>query len=363
MALGAAPAVPAVVGHQPVAQGLLGDRLQRRRQRGPDRQAALVEERLAVLLDQGPADLLGEIVRGHDLGRRPVAHHQRLGHGAPGVGAVDEAEIEHPPDHPVAARLGRLGLAARIVPGGRLGQAGQERRLGDGELIQRLVEVVERRRRHAVGAEAEIDLVQVQLEDLVLGERPLDPERQQRLLDLARQRDLAGQEEVLGDLLGDGRGPDRPAVLAEVPDVGQRGADDAEHVDPRMAVEILVLGGKECLDQALGDRLDRHEDPLLLRVLGHQAAVGGVDPGDGRRLIVGQLTIVGQIAAVAVEQVERPARADQRQHQQAGQARPENLQQLAQERSSSERQAPPAAWGRPEAPVTSARARNIRRSP
>ena len=119
------------------------------------------------------------------------------------------------------------GCRYRVIPGRRLGQTGEERGLGDRQLVERLVEVVERRGGDAVGADAEIDLVEIELEDLVLGEGVLDAEREQRLLDLAAQRDLAAQEEVLGDLLGDGRSPDRPAIVPQPLEVGEDGAQDA----------------------------------------------------------------------------------------------------------------------------------------
>jgi len=66
----------------------------------------------------------------------------------------------------------------------------QIRRLRDGQFIDALVEIGERGGRNAIGAKAEIDFVQVKLEDLVLGVSALDFKREQRLLDLARERNL-----------------------------------------------------------------------------------------------------------------------------------------------------------------------------
>jgi hypothetical protein len=73
------------------------------------------------------------------------------------------------------------------------------------QLVQRLAEVVEGGRAHTVRAVTEVDLVHVELEDLLLVERLLQPARQHRLLQLAADGDVVGQEDVLGDLLGDGR--------------------------------------------------------------------------------------------------------------------------------------------------------------
>ena len=62
-------------------------------------------------------------------------------------------------------------------------------------------------------------------------------------------------------------------------EVGDRGAHDAQRVDARMRVEVLVLGREERLDHALRNRLDRHEHPLLVGELGQQSAVAGVHDG------------------------------------------------------------------------------------
>ena len=91
----------------------------------------------------------------------------------------------------------------------------------------------------AIGAGAEIDPVQIDLEDLVLGEAVLEPQRQQGLADLARKAPLGRQEQVFGELLGD-----RAAALDEMPggEIGERGAQQPDRIDAEMAVEAAVLG-------------------------------------------------------------------------------------------------------------------------
>ena len=73
---------------------------------------------------------------------------------------------------------------------------------------------------------------------------------------------------------------------------------------------------KAC-EHALGHGGHRHEDALLLGVFGEQPAVGGVEPRDGRRLVVGQLLVVGQAVAEMPEQAGHGADA----YDQAGQAK------------------------------------------
>ena len=152
--------------------------------------------------------------------------------------------------------------------------------------MHRLVEVEQRGRRDAVGADAEIDFVEVELEDLLLRERALDLHREQRFLDLAGHRHFVGQQEVLGDLLRDRGRALRTAAGAVVLDVGQAGARDAREVDAAVLVEALVLGRDEGVDHKPRYCLDRQVEPALARILGEQLAVGGVHARHHRGLIV-----------------------------------------------------------------------------
>src|SRR3954462_5364719 len=90
----------------------------------------------------------------------------------------------------------------------------------------------------AVGATAEIDAVQVQLEDLVLGEAPLERQRQDPLAYLAPEIAVVGEEDVAGELLGDRRCALAPAALGRA---DAERADDADRVDAGMMAEAPVL--------------------------------------------------------------------------------------------------------------------------
>ena len=96
------------------------------------------------------------------------------------------------------------------------------------------------------------------------------------------------------------RGAFRP--LAGVGDVGDHRAHDADEVDARMGEEALVLGGDESLQDALGHGGHRHEHALLARIFRQQPAVGGIQARGDRRLVVGELLVVGQAMAEVPEQ-------------------------------------------------------------
>ncbi len=173
---------------------------------------------------------------------------------------------------------------------------GQRREVGDlrqRQVVDRLVEVGQRRGGDAVGIEAEENLVEVEFEDALLRVGLLDAQRQDRFLDLAVEGLLGGEQEVLRHLLRDRRGADQPRAAAG--HVLQHGAGDAVKIEAGVLVEILVLGGDERLLDAVGNRLDRQVEPALVGVLGHQLAVVGVDARRHRRLVLGEHVVVRQV--------------------------------------------------------------------
>ena len=144
--------------------------------------------------------------------------HQRDLRGALG----DHLHVGHRRDHDLGAALGAVGIAARRQPRRRLDQAGEQRRFGERQLPRRLAEIALRRRLHPVGAGAEIDAVQIHFEDLRLAELVFEPERQHDFLQLAAERALLRQEQVLGELLRDGRAALRHAAVQHIGDDGAR---------------------------------------------------------------------------------------------------------------------------------------------
>ena len=310
-----APAARLVEAHETVDEGLAGHGLHLRIEGRADQQAALVEGFLAVALGDVAADALGEIARG-DAVRRNHARLdvERLLLGRRRVLVRDIAVGGHALDHPVPALDGGLALAEGVVVVRALGQGGDVSGLGDGQFVDRLAEIVERRGGDAVQVAAgrqgaEEDLVEIELEDLVLGEGRFHPQRDQRLADLALVAALVADEEVLGDLLRDRRG----ALLAGTAgaEIDHDGAHETLGIDARMPVEILVLGGEESLDHELGHGLDRHVEPALAGIFGDQAAVRGVDAGHHRGLVIGELGVIRQILRIEPESIGQPYGADQ----------------------------------------------------
>src|SRR5262249_3872108 len=88
-----------------------------------------------------------------------------------------------------AAPLG-VGLGGGRRARGIFTHPRQHRRFRDFDLAGGLAEILLRGGLHAVSAGAEIDAVEIELENLRLAELALEPERQHRLLHLAPERAL-----------------------------------------------------------------------------------------------------------------------------------------------------------------------------
>ena len=94
----------------------------------------------------------------------------------------------------------------------------------------------------APGAVAEVDLVQIEIEDFVLREGSLDPPRENDLAHFARVGSLRCQQETLHHLLGDRACALRDAAFAEI---GEGGAKDRDEIDSLMLEERAVFSRDE----------------------------------------------------------------------------------------------------------------------
>ncbi len=202
------------------------------------------------------------------------------------------AQIVHAPQHVQLPLLGALGIDHRIEAGRGLGQAGQHRRLGHVDILQRLAEVNLRRLGEAVSALSQVDLVDVQLQNLVLGQARLDLEGEQRFVQLARKRFFLGQEKIPCHLHGNGRRSLTPAAGGQI---GVGGADDALIVHAGVLIEALVFGRKDGLLHDIGDVADGDDGAALLAELTDQGAVCGVHPQRYLGLVIGKRPERGQI--------------------------------------------------------------------
>ena len=208
---------------------------------GVDQLAHLVERPVEIVVRRV---LVAAVDRGGRVA--PGAEHLALGH---------EAGVDQIVQHHVGAGAGGGQVDVRRELGRRLEQAGQHRGFRQIDVAHRLVEVEMRRAVDAEGAAAHIGAVEIELQDFVLGEPRLQPDRQKRLVDLALDGALVAQEQVFRQLLGDRRTALAHPAGLRVGDQRARGAGD---VDAEMVVEAAVLGRQRRLDQIVRKILQRN---------------------------------------------------------------------------------------------------------
>ena len=158
-------------------------------------------------------------------------------------------------EHDVGARARRRQVDVRRKAGRRLEQAGEHRGFGEVHVARRLGEVILRRRIHAERAAAHVGAVEIELQDLVLGQPRLEPDREEGFLHLALDGAFVVQEQVLGELLRDRRAALHHAAGARI---GDQRARECRRIDAEMLVEAPVLRREHCLDQMVGKLVERN---------------------------------------------------------------------------------------------------------
>jgi hypothetical protein len=226
------------------------------------------------------------------------------------------AQLGHAPPDELLALLRALRVDDRVVQRRRLGQPGEHRALRERQLADGLVVVDLRSGAEAVGALSEVDLVEIQLQDLVLGQAVLDLEREQRLVQLSRERLFRGEKEVARHLHGDRA---RALAAASRDDVRVRRAHHADVVDPGVLVEALVLDRDDGVLQVGGDLGYGHHRAPFLAELADQHPVRRVDPQRNLGLVFGQRLEGRQVRVGKGDDQGDGENTDRRQPRQEGQ--------------------------------------------
>ena len=169
---------------------------------------------------------------------------------------VDRAGVHHGVEDDAGAAMRFIERSRRGEARRRLDQAGEHGGLGQGQLLDRRAKIALAGGLDAIGAGAEVDGIEIPGQDFVFGKPPLEPERENHFLELARPGALGGEEQVLRQLLRDRAAAlDRAAGI----EVRERGPGDAAQIHSRMLEEPPVLHGQNGVDQMARDlrQLDR----------------------------------------------------------------------------------------------------------
>ena len=188
------------------AQRALGGGLHPGVERRVELQAAAEQVAVAVAPGRELADVLDEVRRCEVVEIALVDERDRLGERGGVLGIGDVAVLAHMAEHVALAFAREREVVRRRVLRRRRDEPGEQRSLGDREVFDVFAEVGLGRRANAVGAVTEIDVIEIDRQDLGLGELALEAHREDQLARLA-----AVLEELL--LLGDALG--RPAELVD----------------------------------------------------------------------------------------------------------------------------------------------------
>ena len=212
-----------------------------------------------------------------------------------GLGVGDGAVRLHLAEHQVAAAERAVGIEHGRKRHRPLGQPGQQRRFSQVQIFGVLGKEILRGGLEAVHAAAQVNLVAVEGEDLLLGEGALDLDGEVGLLNLAHDGAVGGEKKIARQLHGQRGSALRAAVDA---DVVPGGADDAEDVDAPVRLEVLVFNGDDGLAQDGRKVVVADHDAALQREGADDAALAVVEIGGGRGAVVFKLVDLRQVDGV-----------------------------------------------------------------
>ena len=171
-------------------------------------------------------------------------HDQRLSRSLLMLFSIYETELVHSPQYILLPQTRTLRVNNRIEGRRRFRQTCQHCRFRDIQFLERLTKVDLGRCAKAISALSEENLVDVELENLILGKVLFNLERQQGFIKLANVGLFRRKEEVLCHLLRDGGRSLAPTTTNEV---AQRCARDALRIHAPMLVEAFVFRRQNCL--------------------------------------------------------------------------------------------------------------------
>ena len=257
---------------QPVRHDTLGQLLQFGNECGPDLPvrrmiaAELVAKLLAQKFLRVATPGIGRAGKGRDTNARRA--------GRPFLCLGDEALLAHPREDHVAAFDRAIEVGPWRERGRGSGEPRDKRALGEVQCFGGPSEQVPRHRFDAVDACAEIDAVEIELENLPLGQLRVDHQREGGLADLAAVRLLVRQEQRAGELLRERAAPFDRARRTEI---AVDRAAERNRIDARVNEEAVILDGDERVLEVGRDVGKRHVLPVLVHPK-PPAAVGREEP-------------------------------------------------------------------------------------
>ena len=205
----------------------------------------------------------------------------------------DAPLIAHQAEHGAGAADGGIDIGRRRIARRRLDQSGNNGGLADGQVGGGVTEETATGAVHTVGAAAEIDLVEIKLENLLLGELRFERHGQHHFARLAIDGPIGVQEKIAGKLLRYRGGRTQPLVASR-PDIDR--AHQADRINPGMLIESPVLDRDHRLLHDVRDFLAVEPLPVTRAKLDHGGAVARAHDDRLSRLAGLQRAVTGQVA-------------------------------------------------------------------
>src|ERR1700722_3611912 len=201
----------------------------------------------------------------------------------------------HFAEHKVAPAESLVGVKQRRVGDGALRQAGQQGSFGQRQVLGVFGKGELRGGFKALHAAAEINLISVECEDLLLGEGAFNLNGEVGFLQFSSSGALGGEKEVARQLHGQrGRALDA-AVAAQI--VKHR-AGDAQDIDAPVRLEALVFNGNDSLAEDGREVIETDDNAALECERTDNVVVAIVDIGCGGGPIALKILDLGQIDGI-----------------------------------------------------------------
>src|SRR5437762_620156 len=205
------------------------------------------------------------------------------------LGRRYQSLIPHQREHDVAPIERAVVVCPRRERGWRANEPRDERCLSERDRTGRLPKQMLGHCLDAIHARAQIDAVQIELEDLFLAELGLDQDREARLLELAAVRLHVREKQRSRELLGQRAAAFRATAVTNVT---RDGASEPDRIDARVIVEAAIFDGDDGVLEFGRDVVERDVVPLFVepeprlavRAVEHRVADAARQSVDGHRI-------------------------------------------------------------------------------
>src|SRR6266446_1284056 len=192
-----------------------------------------------------------------------------------GLGRGNFFQFDHAIQNGIALNRGTFGIFQRRKSVRTANQAREQRSFGQIQLRRALAEISLRSCFNAVTAGAEIDAVDVELENLVFGEIALDAQSDHCFQQFAADGAASEWETVAGELLGDATG----AFLGRAAqDIVNKRTQNSAPVNSTVLIKTRILPGQHGIDKKGRDLIERNLQPVRA---GETAINFSIDIEDG----------------------------------------------------------------------------------